>query len=297
VVSERHVKLFKNGRNQAVRIPREFELPGEDAIMRKEGERLIIEPAPPKSLLTCSIPTSSPISSAILTAERPSTSRGSARRRSAPASSLPQNYVTEPQKRARRDWRDSSRRCWSCSTCSLSRHPPIVFMARSAPGSSRPAGRLAATTCSLPLRPWHSAIRSSRTTRRSSSGSRGCFARTGCGEHDQPRPQNLHTEQMRRVRPWRRPSNWRQPSTPLGDQRFDRNAQGPREGIERRNAAPSHVRLRIAVPCVSLRSVTIARISRIEARYRACILARSPRSYLGLTHRIRDRSWQLAKQR
>lgn len=48
---QRHVKLFKNGRNQAVRIPREFELPGEDAIMRKDGERLIIEPAPPKSLL------------------------------------------------------------------------------------------------------------------------------------------------------------------------------------------------------------------------------------------------------
>ncbi len=48
---ERHVKLFKNGRNQAVRIPREFELPGEDAIMRKEGGRLIIEPAAPRSLL------------------------------------------------------------------------------------------------------------------------------------------------------------------------------------------------------------------------------------------------------
>lgn len=48
---ERHVKLFKNGRNQAVRIPREFELPGEDAIMRKDGTRLIIEPAPAKSLL------------------------------------------------------------------------------------------------------------------------------------------------------------------------------------------------------------------------------------------------------
>jgi antitoxin VapB len=48
---ERHVKIFKNGRNQAVRIPREFELSGEDAIMRKEGDRLIIEPAPPKSLL------------------------------------------------------------------------------------------------------------------------------------------------------------------------------------------------------------------------------------------------------
>ncbi len=48
---QRHVKLFKNGRNQAVRIPREFELPGEDAIIRKERGRLIIEPAPPKSLL------------------------------------------------------------------------------------------------------------------------------------------------------------------------------------------------------------------------------------------------------
>jgi len=51
MIPERHVKLFKNGRNQAVRIPREFELPGEDAIMRKDGDRLIIEPVPPKSLL------------------------------------------------------------------------------------------------------------------------------------------------------------------------------------------------------------------------------------------------------
>jgi antitoxin VapB len=48
---ERLVKLFKNGRNRAVRIPREFEFPGNDALMRKEGNRLIIEPAPPKSLL------------------------------------------------------------------------------------------------------------------------------------------------------------------------------------------------------------------------------------------------------
>jgi antitoxin VapB len=48
---ERHVKLFRNGRNQAVRIPREFELPGTDAVMRKEGDRLVIEPAEPASLL------------------------------------------------------------------------------------------------------------------------------------------------------------------------------------------------------------------------------------------------------
>ena len=49
---ERHVKLFKNGRSQAVRIPREFELPGNEAIMRKDGGRIIIESAPAKSLLT-----------------------------------------------------------------------------------------------------------------------------------------------------------------------------------------------------------------------------------------------------
>ncbi len=42
--SERHVRLFRNGRNQAVRIPREFELEGDEAIMRKEGDRLIVEP-------------------------------------------------------------------------------------------------------------------------------------------------------------------------------------------------------------------------------------------------------------
>lgn len=47
----RRVRLFRNGRNQAVRIPREFELPGQDAAMRKEDERLVIEPAPPRSLL------------------------------------------------------------------------------------------------------------------------------------------------------------------------------------------------------------------------------------------------------
>jgi antitoxin VapB len=51
-MAERHVKLFRNGRNQALRIPRVFELPGEDATIRKEGQRLIIEPVPAKSLLT-----------------------------------------------------------------------------------------------------------------------------------------------------------------------------------------------------------------------------------------------------
>lgn len=42
--TERYVRLFRNGRNQAVRIPREFELEGNEAVIRKDGDRLIIEP-------------------------------------------------------------------------------------------------------------------------------------------------------------------------------------------------------------------------------------------------------------
>ena len=41
---QRHVRLFRNGRNQALRIPREFELEGDEAIVRKEGDNLIIQP-------------------------------------------------------------------------------------------------------------------------------------------------------------------------------------------------------------------------------------------------------------
>ena len=52
MTAQRQVRLFRNGRNQAVRIPREFELPGEEAILSKEDDRLIIEPAPARSLLS-----------------------------------------------------------------------------------------------------------------------------------------------------------------------------------------------------------------------------------------------------
>ena len=48
---ERRVRLFRNGRNQAVRIPRGFELPGKNAVIPKEGEKLIVEAVTPKSLL------------------------------------------------------------------------------------------------------------------------------------------------------------------------------------------------------------------------------------------------------
>ena len=49
--TERHVRLFRNGRNQAVRIPREFELETHDAVMRKEGSKIIIEPVAAPGLI------------------------------------------------------------------------------------------------------------------------------------------------------------------------------------------------------------------------------------------------------
>ena len=41
---ERHVRLFRNGRHQALRIPRDFELDGDEAIVRQQGDCLIVEP-------------------------------------------------------------------------------------------------------------------------------------------------------------------------------------------------------------------------------------------------------------
>ena len=49
--TDRHVRLFRNGRNQALRIPRDLELPGRIATLRKEGPRLIVEPVAGPSLL------------------------------------------------------------------------------------------------------------------------------------------------------------------------------------------------------------------------------------------------------
>jgi antitoxin VapB len=48
---QRHVRLFRNGRNQAVRIPVEFELPGDEAIMHRDGDRLVIEPLRKRGLV------------------------------------------------------------------------------------------------------------------------------------------------------------------------------------------------------------------------------------------------------
>jgi len=40
----REAKLFRNNRSQAVRIPAEFELPGDRVLIHREGAKLIIEP-------------------------------------------------------------------------------------------------------------------------------------------------------------------------------------------------------------------------------------------------------------
>ena len=41
---ESTAKLFKNGRSQAVRLPKEFRFEGTEVKIRKEGEKVILEP-------------------------------------------------------------------------------------------------------------------------------------------------------------------------------------------------------------------------------------------------------------
>jgi antitoxin VapB len=49
--NQKRVRLFRNGRNQVVRIPSEFELLGDEVIMRREGNRLVIEPVRKRGLI------------------------------------------------------------------------------------------------------------------------------------------------------------------------------------------------------------------------------------------------------
>lgn len=49
--TQRRARLFRNGRNQAIRIPREFELPGEEAVISREDDKLLIEPVRKKPRL------------------------------------------------------------------------------------------------------------------------------------------------------------------------------------------------------------------------------------------------------
>lgn len=50
MADQRRVKLFRNGRNQAVRIPVEFEFAGTEAILCRDGEALILRPVAPTRL-------------------------------------------------------------------------------------------------------------------------------------------------------------------------------------------------------------------------------------------------------
>ena len=50
-MTERNASLFRNGRNQAVRIPREFEMEGTEVVIRKDGDRLILTPIRKNRLL------------------------------------------------------------------------------------------------------------------------------------------------------------------------------------------------------------------------------------------------------
>ena len=47
----RQVRLFRSGSHQTVRIPVEFELRGDEAIMHRDGERLVIEPVRKRGLV------------------------------------------------------------------------------------------------------------------------------------------------------------------------------------------------------------------------------------------------------
>jgi antitoxin VapB len=47
-----HISLLANGQNQVLTIPQEFALPNTEVLLRKEGNRLIIEPIRPGSLLS-----------------------------------------------------------------------------------------------------------------------------------------------------------------------------------------------------------------------------------------------------
>ena len=48
---QRRVRLFRNGHNRAVRIPVEFELPGDEAIMHRDDDCLVIEPVRKRGLV------------------------------------------------------------------------------------------------------------------------------------------------------------------------------------------------------------------------------------------------------
>ena len=41
---EHRARFFRNGGSQAVRLPKEFRLPGEECVIRREGDRVVLVP-------------------------------------------------------------------------------------------------------------------------------------------------------------------------------------------------------------------------------------------------------------
>jgi antitoxin VapB len=44
VYAMKTAKLFRNGRSQAVRLPKEFRFAGDEVVVRRSGKRVILEP-------------------------------------------------------------------------------------------------------------------------------------------------------------------------------------------------------------------------------------------------------------
>ena len=57
----RRARLFRNGRNQALRIPRDLEFAADEVILHREDDRLVVEPVNRKRTLAEILPQLEPI--------------------------------------------------------------------------------------------------------------------------------------------------------------------------------------------------------------------------------------------
>ena len=60
-MNSRVTRLFKNGSNQAIRIPKEFAFDTQEVRLHREGNRLVIEPVQPRMGLAALLASWEPI--------------------------------------------------------------------------------------------------------------------------------------------------------------------------------------------------------------------------------------------
>jgi antitoxin VapB len=48
--AERHVRIFRNGRSRAIRIPKDLDIFGDEVVMREDGGRIVMERTKRRSL-------------------------------------------------------------------------------------------------------------------------------------------------------------------------------------------------------------------------------------------------------